>query len=169
MGYYHRTAIYLTENQKEIMTRFKPQKMSSLVRDIIDVIINSNMINPSDYSNNPELLALLYNYRRELVLSNATYIEREKIRDLLYKFLTDEHIPLICAQKGHKTAIKTSREYIQKFREIHPHLYLSDRVSEDMILDYVNMVENTGIDDKAWENYQNSETYQTMYKRPRIQ
>ena len=169
MAYYHRTAIYLTETQKKIISQFLPQKMSSMVRDIIDVIINSNMINPNDYNDNPEILALIYNYRKELVLSNATYLKREKVREKLYEFFESEHIPLICAQRGHKFAIKTARGYIQKFRETHPELYLSDRVSENMILDYIYMIENTGIDDAAWQTYQHSESYQTMYERPRIQ
>lgn len=168
MSYYYRTGVYLTERQKEIINKYMPQKMSQLVRDIIDVIINTDtIINPEDYKNDEEILKLIFNYRNYLKQTNFTYQAREDIREALYEHFTKNHIPIVCARYGHKKAIRVCREMIPGFRE--QGYLISDRVSEEMIIDYVHMVEDFGLDDQAWEEYQSSPNFIGNHKRVKIE
>ena len=151
--YYTKSTVYLTQRQKEIFQKFMPYKLSSTIRDILDMILLSdNMIDLTEYNNDPELLGLLYEYRRYLKLSKETYQNREHLRLELYDYLNEKNLPIICARWGHRKAIKICREMIPGFRSLG--YTISDRVAEYMILDYIHMVEDTGLDDQAWKEMQ---------------
>ena len=149
-----RTTVYLTPKQRDIINRLMPNRMSSLLRDVIDIIIdNDSFIHPEDFKNDPEVLGLLYEYRRYLQQSHDTYVNRENLRRELYKYFDDMRIPFQCSKKnGHKRALKACRDLIPEFRL--KGYYISDRVAENMIVDYVHMIHDTGRDDSEWQNYQ---------------
>ena len=151
--YYTKSTVYLTQRQKEVLQRLMPYKLSSIIRDILDMIILSDkLIDPNDFNNDPKILGLLYEYRRYLELSEEAYKNRESLRNNLYSYFNEMRIPVICARWGHRKALKTCRELIPEFRL--GGYSISDRVAESMIVDYVHMIEDTGMDDRAWMDVQ---------------
>lgn len=159
--YYIKSTVYLSPQQKELIQKFMPYKLSSIVRDVIDVILQSDsLVNQMDF-NDPELLGRLYDYRKYLTESQETYKNREQLRKELYTYFDEvAHVPLICARDGHKRALKLCRDVIPYFRS--EGNIISDRVAEQMIVEYVHMIEATGKDDQVWMNYQNSKTYEAL-------
>ena len=153
--YYTKSTVYLTQRQKEVLQKLMPYKLSSVIRDILDMIILSDkLIDPADFNNDPKILGLLYEYRRYLELSEEAYKNRESLRTNLYSYFNEKGIPLICARWGHRKALKMCREIIPFFRL--EGYSISDRVAESMIVDYVHMIEDTGMDDKAWMKMQSN-------------
>lgn len=159
--YYIKSTVYLSPQQKELIQKFMPYKLSSIVRDVIDIILLSDsLVNQMDF-NDPELLGRLYNYRKYLTESQETYKNREQLRKELYTYFDEvAHVPLTCAKNGHKRALKLCRDVIPYFRS--QGNIISDRVAEQMIVEYVHMIEATGKDDQVWTNYQNSKTYEEL-------
>ena len=156
--YYTKSTVYLTQRQKEVLQKLMPYKLSSIIRDILDMIILSDkFIDPNDFNNDPKILGLLYEYRRYLELSEEAYKNRESLRNNLYAYFNEMKIPVICARWGHRKALKICREMIPGFRL--EGYSISDRIAESMIVDYVHMIEDTGADDKAWMQLQSKADY----------
>ena len=152
--YYSKTTVYLTQRQKDLMTKLMPYKLSGLLRDILDIVLikDNNWITPEEYKNDPELLGLIYEYRRFLNQSQETFKNREALKAELWKFFDSESIPYNCAKAGHRTALKICRKLITEFRA--KGYVISDRLAEDMIVEYVHTIEALGKDDEAWAQWE---------------
>ena len=151
--YYSKTTVYLTQRQKDIITKFMPYKLSGLLRDVIDIVLLSDKrICPEDFQDDPELLGLLYEYRRYLNQSKETFKNREALKAELYQFFDSQSLPYNCAATGHRAALKMCRSLVKEFRA--KGYVISDRLAEDMIVEYVNTVEALGKDDEAWAEWQ---------------
>lgn len=151
--YYSKTTVYLTQRQKDIITKFMPYKLSGLLRDVIDIVLLSDKrICPEDFQDDPELLGLLYEYRRYLNQSKETFRNREALKAELYQFFDSQSLPYNCAATGHRAALKMCRSLVKEFRA--KGYIISDRLAEDMIVEYVNTVEALGKDDQAWAEWQ---------------
>lgn len=154
--YYSKTTVYLTKRQKEILTKFMPYKLSGLLRDVLDIILLSdNRISPEDFQNDPELLGLLFEYRRYLNQSRETVRNREALKRVLFEYYDSLSVPYHCAKYGHRSALKTCRKLLPEFRS--KGYLISDRIAEDMIVEYVNTVEALGKDDEAWIEWKAAE------------
>ena len=152
--YYSKTTVYLTQRQKDLMTKFMPYKLSGLLRDILDVVLikDNNWISPEDYKDDPELLGLIFEYRRFLDQSQETFKNREALKAELFKFFDSESVPYNCAKAGHRAALKICRYLIKDFRA--KGYVISDRLAEDMVVEYVHTIEALGKDDQAWAEWQ---------------
>lgn len=168
MGYYTKTAIYLTPKQKEILTQYMPNRMSSMIRDIVDVILSDDRIlDDEELRKNKELRNMIKEYQLYLDRAQETYKNREKLRQDLYQFLDLQRIPYVCSRKnGHKIAINRCEFYLPYFRD--EGYVISDRLAHQMIIDYVHMISETGREDAAWQEYQQAPDYkerEAEYKR----
>ena len=159
MGYYSKTSVYLTKKQKEILTRYMPYKMSSMIRDVIDVILSDEKIlGTEELRNNKELRDLIKEYQVYLSRSQETFRHREELRHNLYEFLDLQRIPYISSRKnGHKIAITRCQFYIPAFRN--EGYIISDNLAHQLIIDYVHMNEDTGREDAAWQEYQTAKDF----------
>lgn len=159
MGYYSKTSVYLTKRQKEILTKYMPYRMSSLIRDVIDVILSDEKIlEDQELQKNQELKNLIKEYQLYLARSQETFRHREELRHNLYQFLDLQNIPYISSRKnGHKIAITRCQFYIPYFRK--EGFIISDNLAHQMIIDYVHMNEDTGREDAAWQDYQTAKDF----------
>lgn len=155
---YCKTTVYLDERQKDIINRYMPNKLSSLIRDLIDIIIRKDLIETELFKDDPEMLSLIVEYKKYLEMSQNAMKNRELLRSELYAFLNQNNVPRICANKnGEKIGLKTSRNLIPLFRE--KGYVISDNLANKLIVDYIHMIHATGADDAAWKEYQLSDYF----------
>ena len=160
--YYSKTSIYLDERQKKLINEYMPNKISSMVRDLIDYILFNEIEGSKEFLEKPELLELFYDYKRYLNESQQTLQQRQKIKKALFDYydsLAEGVVAFILANKGKTSAINYCKLTLPGFRE--KGFFISDELARELIIEYIHMLHDTGRDDAVWE--QRQKEYESKY------
>jgi len=162
--YYSKTSIYLDERQKKLINKYMPNKISSMVRDIIDYILFNEIEGSKEFLEKPELLESFYEYKRYLQDSQQTLAQRQAMKKTLFDFFDSLAggsgvVAFVLANRGKYAAIDYCKKSLSIFRANGN--YISDDFAHELIVEYVHMLHDTGRDDTVWA--QRQEQYMNEY------
>ena len=154
---YVKATVYLRDNQKKILQKYMPHKMSAMIRDILDLIIKSDLIDSKNYGDNPELIDLVYSYKQYLESSQDALKNREWLKKAFFDYLTEHKLPIILSRHGRKTALTVCWDLVPYFRE--SGFIISNNLASQMITEYLRMLQDTGADEAAWKSFQTASDF----------
>ena len=155
--YYSKTSIYLDERQKKLINQYMPNKISAMVRDIIDYVLFNEIEGSKEFLEKPELLETFYEYKRYLQDSQQTLKQQQEMKKKLFSYYDSlangsDVVAFVLSNKGKYDAIYYCKQTLSGFRDSGN--FISDEFAHELIVEYVHMLHDTGRDDAAWAKHQ---------------